>query len=96
VQQPRPQPQPLACYVKVCGCWLVRFSGSPTSVDLDLHDPNLVLDEQICNETSATIWIGNWMCSCGYRKCVFVDFVTGYIGPFPIVFIVECRVVNNV
>ena len=90
------QPQPLTCYVKVCGCCLLRFSGSPTSVDLDLHDQNLVLDEQICNETSVKTWIGNHTFICGYRKCMFVDFVTRYIGPFLIVFIVECRVVIDV
>ena len=33
--------------------------------------------------------------SYGYRKCMFVNFLTEYIDP-PIVSIIECRIVINI
>ena len=67
---------------KVCGCYSIHLSCSPTSTH-KICTTKLVLHWQINNETYAIIELKLdfprlWY---GYQKCIFVGFSNGYTSP---------------
>jgi len=69
---------------KVCGCYVVRFSMFSNFYPLDWHNKTRVALPNL-SETSANIELKIepslfqlWFS----RKCMFVDYLIGYIGPF--------------
>ena len=69
----------------VSGCYLVRFSYSPTFYRLDLHThkSSCCTSKSRMKHQTAKNCIENRtsLLSYGHRKCMFVDFLIGYISP---------------
>ena len=68
---------------KVCGCYMFHFSCCPFSTELDLHNKTHVCT---CKFTMKHMRKPDWksdlpLFSYGNRKCMFVDFLIGNIGP---------------
>ena len=66
---------------KVCGCYLINLSSSPTSTN-EIYNKICVALASF-DETIATTGLktGSPWFSYGHQKCMFVDFLTGYLSP---------------